>query len=79
MKTVKVALISILVVLFSVPAFAADTKLAYVDLSKLFDEYYKTKDYDVVLEGKHKDFEKDRNAKIDAIKEAEGKLSLRLP
>ena len=76
MKNLKIALISVLVVLFSVPAFAADTKLAFVDLSRLFDEYYKTKDYDVVLEGKQKDFEKARNTKIDAIKESEGKLSL---
>ena len=32
-------------------AYAAD-KFAYVDLSKIFAEYNKTKDYDKVLEGK---------------------------
>ncbi len=51
-------------------------KIGYVDLSKLFDEYSKTKEYDKVLEAKHADFEKERNAKIEAIKEAQGKLSV---
>ena len=77
MKSVKV-FVTILVffVLALGTSFAADSKMAYVDLSRLFDEYYKTKEYDVVLEGKHKGFEKERNTKIDAIKDAEGKLNL---
>ena len=77
MKTLRMTILTIFVLFVTAGAYAADaTKIGYVDLSRLFDEYYKTKDYDVVLEGKHKDFEKDRNAKIDAIKEAEGKLNL---
>ena len=51
-------------------------KIAYVDLSRLFDEYYKTKDYDQTLEGNHNDFEKQRNEKIEKIREAQGKLGL---
>lgn len=37
--------------LFAVPAFAqADGKIGYVDLSRAFDEYQKTKDFDRALE-----------------------------
>ncbi len=57
------------------PAMAKD-KLGYVDLSRLFDEYYKTQDYDAALESQHKNFEAERNGKIDAIREAQGKLGL---
>lgn len=55
---------------------AKDIKIGYVDLSRLFDEYYKTKEYDKVLEAKHKDYEKVRNEKMDKIREIQGKLSL---
>ncbi|MDO8581085.1 MAG: OmpH family outer membrane protein [Candidatus Omnitrophota bacterium] len=51
-------------------------KIAYVNLSRLFDEYSKTKEYDKVLESKHADFEKQRNTKIEQIREAQGKLAL---
>ena len=34
------------------PAFAAETKIGYVDLAKVFDEYQKTKDFDKSLESK---------------------------
>ncbi len=50
-------------------------KLGYVDLSRLFDEYYKTKDYDKVLEAKHADLEKERNVKVDKIRDSQGKLN----
>ena len=53
-----------------------DIKIAYVDLSRLFDGYFKTKEYDKVLEGKNKEYEKARNEKMDKIKEAQGNLSL---
>lgn len=51
-------------------------KVGYADLSKLFDEYYKTKEFDKVLEEKHNGFVKERDAKIDKIKEAQGKVAL---
>ncbi len=59
-------------------AYAAkkDTKIGFVDLSRLFDEYHRTKDYDKILEAEHKGFEKERNAKIEKIRESNGKLSL---
>lgn len=59
------------------PAFAEDkTRIGYVDLSRLFDEYYKTKEYDKVLEGEHKAYEQEGKVKIEKIREAQGKLAL---
>lgn len=51
-------------------------KMATADLSRLFDEYYKTQDYNKVLEEKQKGLEKERNAKIEKIQEAQSSLSL---
>lgn len=45
------ALTLITIFLFSMPASAqADGKIGYVDLSRAFDEYQKTKDFDKALE-----------------------------
>lgn len=51
-------------------------KIAIMDLSKVFDSFQKTKEYDTVLEGKTKEYETERNAKIDKIKELQNKLAL---
>lgn len=61
---------------FATNIYAESGKIAYVDLSRLFDEYYKTKDYDKVLEAQQKGFEDERNAKIEKIRESQGKLGL---
>lgn len=59
------------------PTSAEDkTKIGYVDLSRLFDEYYKTKEYDKVLEGEHQRYEQEGKVKIEKIREAQGKLAL---
>jgi Skp family chaperone for outer membrane proteins len=55
--------------------FAAE-KLAYVDLSRLFDEYGKTKDYDKVLEDKQKAYESEREKKVSEVKQLQDKMSL---
>lgn len=51
-------------------------KVAYVDLSKLFDEYQKTKEYDETLTAKQKVKEEERNKKITEIKDLQSKLAL---
>lgn len=51
-------------------------KIGIMDLSKVFDNYQRTKEYDTVLEGKTKDYEKVRNEKIDKIKELQNKMAL---
>jgi outer membrane protein len=56
-------------------AYAAD-KFAYVDLSKIFGEYNKTKDYDKVLEGRENVYETARNKKVDEVKQLQEKLEL---
>ena len=56
-------------------AYAAD-KFAYVDLSKIFSEYGKTKDYDKVLEGKESVYETERNKKVEEVKQLQEKIEL---
>ena len=51
-------------------------KVGYVDLSRLFDDYSKTKEYDAVLEKRHSEYEAVRNKKLDKIREDQGKLAL---
>lgn len=76
MNASKTIWISIFLMVFLCGGAYADkgTKFGYVDLSRLFDEYYKTKDYDKVLEQEHGNVEKERNAKIEKIRDAQGKL-----
>ncbi len=79
MKIFKTMIILTAVVFWSgiTPTFAEDkAKIGYVDLSRLFDEYYKTKEYDKVLEGQHKAYEQESKGKIEHIREAQGKLAL---
>lgn len=61
--------------LFIGRAWAAD-KLAYVDLSRIFSEYEKTKTYDKVLSDKESSYEGERNKKVDEIKQFQDKLNL---
>lgn len=57
-------------------ASAAADKFAYVDLSKLFDEYKKTQEFDKVLEGKQTTFEKEREEKVEEVKNLQDKMNL---
>ena len=78
MKFIKLlTIVAIALTLSASVAYAQkETKIGFVDLSRLFDEHYKTADYDVQLEAEHKQFEADRNTKIEKIQEAQGKLAL---
>ena len=78
MKKVRILTLMVFLFVCTVPLGFADkeSKIGYVDLSHLFDDYYKTKEYDKVLEAKNSDFEKESNAKLDKIREAQSKLSL---
>ena len=77
MKQLKIFMILIFMITCSTALVAADDKgkMGFVDLSKLFDEYYKTKEYDKVLEDKHAGFQKERDGKLEKIREAQGKLA----
>ncbi|MBI4972520.1 MAG: OmpH family outer membrane protein [Candidatus Omnitrophica bacterium] len=66
----------VLVLMFSVsPVFAAD-KFAYVDLSRIFSEYGKTKDYDKVLSDKEQVFSTERDKKLNDVKQFQEKLNI---
>ena len=74
---VIIVLAAVIFLFGATPTFAEDkAKIGYVDLSRLFDEYYKTKEYDKVLEAEHKVYEQESKGKIDKIREAQGKLAL---
>lgn len=84
MKSLKVGLLTAMLVLAlgvsgahaQAAAAGGVKKIGVMDLSKVFDNYQRTKDYDAVLEGKTKDYEKARNEKIDKVKELQGKMAL---
>jgi len=63
-----------LILLVSV-ALAAD-KFAYVDLSRSFSEYNKTKDYDKVLADQGAVYEAERDKKVNEVKQLEDKINL---
>lgn len=56
-------------------SLAAD-KFAYVDLSRVFAEYGKTKDYDKALTSKEAAYNTDRDKKINEIKQLQDKVDL---
>ena len=62
-------------VLFLGTAQAAD-KLGFIDLSRTFSEYSKTKTYDKTLSGKEKVYTDERDKKVDEIKSFQDKLNL---
>ncbi|MDP2939610.1 MAG: OmpH family outer membrane protein [Candidatus Omnitrophota bacterium] len=79
MKSFKILFTTVLFSIFlatSLPAQEAANKFAYVDLSRLFDEYQKTKDYDIMLGDKQKVKEDERSKKLQEIKDLQQKLSL---
>lgn len=75
LKMFMMAAVAVTVVV-SGTTLAQAGKIGYVDLSRLFDEYHKTKEYDKVLEAKHNELEKIGQEKVEKIKESESKLAL---
>lgn len=60
----------------SLPAFAAELKVAYVDVGEVFDNYQKTKDQDMVLKTAGEAKEKERNDMMAKIRSMEDELAL---
>ena len=56
-------------------AQAAD-KFAYIDLSRTFSEYYKTKDSDKILTEKEKNYTTERDKKLDEFNALKDKFAL---
>jgi len=57
-------------------SLAGDLKIAFVDLSKVFDGYQKTKEFDAVLQTEGEAFQKERDAMVRKIQDAQSKLDL---
>jgi Skp family chaperone for outer membrane proteins len=60
----------------SLPAFAAEMKVAYVDVGEVFDNYQKTKDQDLVLKTAGEAKEKERNDMMAKIRSMEDEIAL---
>ena len=75
LKMLMMAAVAVAIVIAGTTSAQAG-KIGYVDLSRLFDEYHKTKEYDKVLEAKHSELEKIGLEKVEKIKESESKLAL---
>jgi len=71
------ALTLITIFLFSMPASAqADGKIGYVDLSRAFDEYQKTKDFDRALEKTGDVKQEQREKLVKGIRKMRNELEL---
>ena len=79
MKGVRVlGLLVMFVFLSTMTAHAKpfEGKIGFVDLSRVFNEYKKTKEYDAVLEKENTAFQDERNKMIEKIRDAQSKLAL---
>jgi outer membrane protein len=77
MKRVGICLFAFIagLIFCTAQAKAAD-KFAYVDLSRIFSEYSKTKDFDKTLGDKQNAYTAERDKKINELKQMEEKLNL---
>ncbi len=57
-------------------AYAAGEKIGYVDLSRVFDEYLKTKEFDKALEGKGAQKQIDRDKMVNEVKKLRDEAEL---
>jgi len=71
-----IGLAAFLFLCLQAPGYTASEKIGYVDLSRLFDGYPKTKEYDKILEEKQNKYEKEREKRVDKIKALQDKISL---
>lgn len=75
-NTVFAAIILGLLILCQNAYAAEKDKFAYVDLSRIFSEYGKTKEYDKALTEKESVFNTERQKKVDEVKQIQDKLNL---
>ena len=67
---------AIFVLTFLLKAAQAADKFAYVDLSKIFSEYGKTKEYDKALSDKEAVYNSEREKKTSEVKQLQDKMNL---
>lgn len=71
----KIVCAAMAVLLLAGVAYAAE-KFAYVDLSRIFSEYGKTKNYDKTLGDKEGLYTAERDKKVNEVKQFQDKLNL---
>lgn len=71
----KIVCAAMMVLLLAGVAYAAE-KFAYVDLSRIFSEYGKTKDYDKGLGDKEGLYTAERDKKVSEVKQFQDKMNL---
>lgn len=76
MKAFKTMMMAVAAMMFLAGPVLAEQKIAFLDLSRIFNDYGKTKDNDTVLEAAYNKYTGERDAKVEKIKEAQGKLAL---
>ncbi|MDO8675782.1 MAG: OmpH family outer membrane protein [Candidatus Omnitrophota bacterium] len=77
MKAVKCFILTVVFALtMGLSAHAKEMKYAFVDLSRVFDNYQKTKDSDAVLQKDSQAFQKERDKMVEKVRDAQGKLAL---
>ncbi|MFA5005482.1 MAG: OmpH family outer membrane protein [Candidatus Omnitrophota bacterium] len=77
MNKTKMVLAGLIISLFvGFGAAQAADKFAYIDLSRTFSEYNKTKEYDKVLSDKEKVYTNERDKKINDLKAFQDKINL---
>ncbi len=65
-----------LVSCMAISTVRAEDKFAYVDLTRIFSEYSKTKEFDKVLSDKGTTYESEREKKVTELKQLQDKLNL---
>ena len=75
-KVILVSMALFMCTLFLVGGVSAAEKFAYVDLSRLFSEYGKTKEYDKALNEKQNVYRADIDKKTNEVKQFQDKLNL---
>jgi len=77
MKALKVFGLAVIFGLMATGMSLADgLKIGYVELSKVFDGYQKTKEFDAMLQSQGETFQKQRDAMVQKIQDAQTKLDL---
>jgi len=75
-RVIFVSLMLVLCTLFFAGVVSAAEKFAYVDLSRLFGEYGKTKDYDKTLNEKQNAYRTEIDNKTNEVKQFQDKVNL---
>lgn len=75
-KTASMLAVMFFVSVIFTGALSAAEKFAYVDLSKIFSEYKKTKDYEKNIADKEQAYTTERDKRVNEVKQLQDKLNL---